>query len=228
MDGNGRWAKKRGLPRNFGHKEGVERAKEIVMAIKDLDIPYISLYTFSKENWKRPGQEVSFLMNLIVNQFEKEFEFYVKNKIKIVHIGDRAGIPDNVLNAIDKVIDETKNFVKPTVLLAFNYSGKYDIIQAVKRIIKCHAGALDNLDNIDNIDEELFSRNLLTRNYPDPDLIIRTSGEFRISNFFLWQAAYSEFYIVDKYWPDFHKEDLYSILDQYNNRDRRFGGIKSE
>jgi undecaprenyl diphosphate synthase len=219
MDGNGRWAKDKGLPRNMGHKEGVERAKEIVLAIKELDIPFISLYTFSKENWKRPRREITFLMNLIVSQFEKEFEFYVKNKIKIVHIGDRTGVPEKVMKAIDNVIEETKNFVKPTVMLAFNYSGKYDIIQAISRTLK---------DNPQNINEESFSKNLLTANYPDPDLIIRTSGEFRISNFFLWQSAYSEFFVVDKYWPDFHKEDLESVLESYNNRDRRFGGIKSE
>lgn len=218
MDGNGRWAKERRLPRNIGHKMGVEKAKEIILVVKELGIPYVSLYTFSKENWKRPLKEVSFLMRLIVNHFKKEFEFYKKNRIKIIHIGDRAGLQKDVLEAIDNVVEDTKDYDTLTVLLAFNYTGQYDIIQAVNKII--------NQNKKININEEKFSNYLLTSKYPDPDLIVRTSGEFRISNFFLWQAAYSEFYIIDKYWPDFTKIDLSNIVDDFYKRDRRFGGIK--
>ena len=220
MDGNGRWAKEKGLPRNAGHKAGVEKAKEIILTVKELGIPYVSLYTFSKENWARPQKEVSFLMRLIVTQFKKEFEFYIKNRIKIIHIGDREGLQKNVLNAIDNVVKDTKDFETLTVLLAFNYSGKYDILQAIKNIIKSNSKY--------EINENEFSNYLLTSKYPDPDLIVRTSGEFRISNFFLWQAAYSEFYIIDKYWPDFTKMDLKEIVDNFYHRDRRYGGIKNE
>lgn len=220
MDGNGRWAKEKGLPRNAGHKAGVDKAKEIILATKKFGVSYVSLYTFSKENWSRPRKEVSFLMRLIITHFKKEFEFYKKNRIKIIHIGDRRGVQKDVLDAIDNVVEDTKDFDTLTVLLAFNYSGKYDILQAINSIIK--------LDNIDEINENEFSSYLLTSKYPDPDLIVRTSGEFRISNFFLWQAAYSEFYIIDKYWPDFTKMDLKEIVDNFYHRDRRYGGIKNE
>jgi undecaprenyl diphosphate synthase len=219
MDGNGRWAKKRGLPRNAGHSAGVEKAKEMIMLVKELGIPFVSLYTFSKENWKRSQSEVSFLMGLIIKHFKNEFDFYIKNKIKIVHIGDRTGISKEVMDTIDYVVNETKDFSEPTVLLAFNYSGKYDIIQAVNKALK---------EDVQEIDEDNFKDYLLTSNVPDPDLIIRTSGEFRISNYFLWQAAYSEFFISDKLWPDFKKEDLMQILNNYLIRDRRYGTVKDE
>ncbi len=222
MDGNGRWAKERKLPRNAGHRMGVEKAKEIILAVKELGIPYISLYTFSKENWIRPLKEVSFLMGLIVNHFKEEFEFYKKNRIKIIHIGDREGLQKDVLDAIDNVVEDTKDYETLTVLLAFNYSGKYDIIQAINRIIN------NNQNKKITLDEKKFSNYLLTSKYPDPDLIVRTSGEFRISNFFLWQAAYSEYYVINKYWPDFTKIDLSNIVDDFYKRDRRFGGIKNE
>ena len=196
------------------------KAKEIILAVKELGIPYVTLYTFSKENWKRPLREVSFLMGLIVNHFKKEFEFYKKNRIKIIHIGDRKGLQKDVLNAIDNVVEDTKDFDTLTVLLAFNYSGQYDIIQAINKII--------NQGSKIELNEEKFSKYLLTSKYPDPDLIVRTSGEFRISNFFLWQAVYSEFYVIDKYWPDFTKIDLTNIVDDFYKRDRRYGGIKNE
>jgi len=217
MDGNGRWAKKRGLPRTMGHSEGVKKAKEVVLTIKELGIPFVSMYTFSKENWKRSLDEVSFLMNLIVKHLEEEFEFYVRNKIRIKHIGDREGLPDKVLKAIDKVEIDTKDYNSTTVLLALNYSGKYDIVQAVNKIIE---------DGKKGINEETISKYLLTKDIPDPDLIIRTSGEFRISNYFLWQSAYSEFAIIDKFWPDLQKDDIIRAIEDFKNRDRRFGGAK--
>jgi undecaprenyl diphosphate synthase len=219
MDGNGRWAKLKGMPRNEGHRAGVQTAKQIVLAVKELGIPYVSMYTFSKENWKRSEKEVSFLMDLITYHLEKEFDFYIKNKIKIVHIGDRSGLAKKILKAIDRVEVETKDYENPTLLLNLNYSGKYDIIQAVNKIIT--SGRY-------NIDENEFSNYLLTSKYPDPDLIIRTSGEFRISNYYLWQSSYSEFFITDKLWPDFTKEDFLKIIENYKSRDRRFGGVKNE
>jgi undecaprenyl diphosphate synthase len=219
MDGNGRWAKKRGLPRTAGHAEGVKKAKEVVLAVKDLGIPYVSMYTFSKENWKRSQDEVSFLMNLIVKHLEEEFDFYVRNEIAIRHIGDKEGLPDKVLKAIEKVEKDTINYKNNTVLLAINYSGKYDIIQAVNKVLE---------KKTENISEADFNKYLLTAKYPEPDLIIRTSGEFRISNFFLWQSAYSEYYITDKLWPDIQKKDIIEAIDNYNNRERRFGGYKNE
>lgn len=217
MDGNGRWAKKRGFPRTAGHSEGVKKAKEVVLTIKELGIPFVSLYTFSKENWKRSQDEVSFLMGLIIKHLEEEFEFYIRNKIKIRHIGDRDGLPEKVLKAIDKVESDTKDYTGTTVLLALNYSGKYDITQAINKILK---------ENVSNIEEKDLDKYLLTTGIPDPDLIIRTSGEFRISNYFLWQSAYSEFYITDKLWPDLQKQDIIEAVDCFKNRERRFGGVK--
>lgn len=220
MDGNGRWAKNRNLPRTAGHSAGVKKAKEVVLTIKELGIPYVSMYTFSKENWKRSAEEVSFLMGLIVKHLEEEFDFYVKNNIAIRHLGDKDGLPDKVVKAIEKVEYDTKDYKDTTtLLLAINYSGKYDIIQAVNKIL---------IDKRNNLDEETFSKYLVTKNYPDPDLIIRTSGEFRISNYFLWQAAYSEFYITDKLWPDIERKDIIEAINFYKYRDRRFGGVKNE
>ena len=216
MDGNGRWAQAKGLPRTAGHSAGVEKAKEIVMAARDLHIPYISLYTFSKENWKRAEQEVSFLMGLVVSHLEKEFDFYIRNRIRIRHIGDRMGLPPKVLAAIDRVERETEHFDSITLLLALNYSGKYDLVQAYNKLRERNLEA----------SEEKIAKCLLTADYPDPDLIIRTGGEYRISNYFLWQAAYSEFYVSDSYWPDFTKEEFYAAIENYKNRDRRFGGLK--
>ncbi len=217
MDGNGRWAKAKGMPRTAGHSAGVEKAKEIVMYARELGIPYISLYTFSKENWKRASEEVSFLMGLVVSHLEKEFDFYIKNRIKIRHLGDRNGLPAKVLAAIDRVEAETEHFDSITLLLALNYSGKYDILQAHSKMIERGMEPT----------EENFSKCLLTANYPDPDLIIRTGGEYRISNYFLWQSAYSEFYVSDSYWPDFTKEEFLSAIDNFNKRERRYGGVKS-
>lgn len=215
MDGNGRWAQAKGLPRTAGHSAGVEKAKEIVMYARELKIPYISLYTFSKENWKRTEQEVSFLMGLVVSHLEKEFDFYIKNQIKIRHIGDRVGLPPKVLAAIDRVEAETENFDSITLLLALNYSGKYDLVQAFDKLQQQHLEP----------NEENISKCLLTAKYPDPDLIIRTGGEYRISNYFLWQAAYSEFYVSNSYWPDFTKEEFLAATENYKKRDRRFGGV---
>jgi undecaprenyl diphosphate synthase len=217
MDGNGRWAREKGLIRTEGHRAGVEKAREMVLLAKNMGIPYLSLYTFSKENWKRAKQEVSFLMNLIVHHFKTEFDFYIRNRIRIIHLGDRNGLPGNVLSAIDQVTDETKDFDSLTLLLAINYSGQFDILQAYNRLAA---------QGVTSITENDIKDNLLTAGYPDPDLIIRTSGEFRISNYFLWQAAYSEFYIVDSYWPDLSEAQFKEAIENYLHRDRRFGAAK--
>ena len=176
------------------------------------------MYTFSKENWKRSQDEVSFLMDLIVKHLEEEFDFYVKNNIAIRHIGDKNGLPTKVVKAIERVEYDTKDYKDTTtLLLAINYSGKYDIIQAINKLI---------LNGVTNVVEEDFNNYLVTKNYPDPDLIVRTSGEFRVSNFFLWQAAYSEFYITEKLWPDIEKNDIIEAVNFYKYRERRFGGVK--
>lgn len=216
MDGNGRWAKKRLLPRTFGHKEGVKKAKEVILHAKSHGIPYVSLYTFSKENWKRPSDEVSFLMKLIIEHFKNDFQFYIDNQIRIVHIGDKNGIPLEVRNAIEEIERDSKSFTSVTVLLVFNYSGQYDITQAVNRMLA---------DKVACTDENQIREYLLTADYPDPDLIVRTSGEFRISNYFLYQAAYSEFYVTDALWPDMSKAEIDKAIDSFYHRDRRFGGV---
>lgn len=215
MDGNGRWAKKRLLPRTFGHREGVKKAKEVILHAKSHGIPFVSLYTFSKENWSRPEEEVSFLMKLIIEHFKNDFQFYIDNQIRIVHIGDK-NIPTEVRKAIEEVEENSKDFKSITVLLAFNYSGQYDIVQAVNRMLA---------DKIACTNENEIRKYLLTSDYPDPDLIVRTSGEFRISNYFLYQAAYSEFYVTDTLWPDITKEEIDKAIESFYLRERRFGGV---
>lgn len=216
MDGNGRWAKKRLLPRTFGHKEGVKKAKEVILHAKSHGIPFVSLYTFSKENWKRPADEVSFLMKLIIDHFKNDFQFYIDNQIRIIHIGDKNGIPGEVCKAIEEIEKRSKDFNSVTVLLVFNYSGQYDIVQAVNRML---------VDKVASTDENEIRKYLLTSDYPDPDLIVRTSGEFRISNYFLYQAAYSEFYVTDTLWPDMTKEEIDKAIESFYLRERRFGGV---
>lgn len=216
MDGNGRWAKKRLLPRTFGHKEGVRKAKEVILHAKSHGIPFVSLYTFSKENWKRPADEVSFLMKLIIDHFKNDFQFYIDNQIRIIHIGDKNGIPGEVCKAIEEIEKCSKDFNSVTVLLVFNYSGQYDIVQAVNRML---------VDKVAGTDENEIRKYLLTSDYPDPDLIVRTSGEFRISNYFLYQAAYSEFYVTDTLWPDMTKEEIDKAIESFYLRERRFGGV---
>ena len=216
MDGNGRWAKKRLLPRTFGHKEGVKKAKEVILHAKSHGIPFVSLYTFSKENWKRPADEVSFLMKLIIDHFKNDFQFYIDNQIRIVHIGDKEGIPTEVRNAIEEIENDSKDFNSVTVLLVFNYSGQYDIMQAVNRMLT---------DKVACTDENEIRKYLLTANYPDPDLIVRTSGEFRISNYFLYQAAYSEFYVTNTLWPDMSMDEINKAIESFYQRERRFGGV---
>ena len=223
MDGNGRWAKLRNLPRPNGHSEGLNAAKRIVKAASDFGIGYLSLYTFSTENWKRATEEVSFLMFLVRQHLRKEYDFYRENRIRVVHSGDLAGLPQDVRQEILFATESTADFSGLTVNLALNYGGRDEIIRAVNRW-------RDKLlpDERQNavLQEDVLAGFLDQHDFPDPDLIIRTGGECRLSNFLLWQSAYSELYFSDKLWPDWAAEDLTAALLDFQSRDRRFGGVK--
>ncbi|WP_069649574.1 isoprenyl transferase [Caloranaerobacter ferrireducens] len=222
MDGNGRWAKKRFLPRTAGHKEGVERVKEIVKACGNLGIEYLTLYAFSTENWARPKDEVDTLMKLLVEYLRKELDTLHKNNVRIMVLGNIDELPDLPKKEIIKAIEKTKNNEKLILNIALNYGSRDEIIQAVRNII---LDVKHNKINIEEINKENFKKYLYTRNQPDPDLLIRTSGEQRVSNFLLYQIAYSEFYFTNTLWPDFKEEHLYKAILEYQNRERRFGKI---
>ncbi|MCD6450695.1 MAG: di-trans,poly-cis-decaprenylcistransferase [Thermotogaceae bacterium] len=216
MDGNGRWAKERGLPRIEGHRKGAEKAEKVVEWAADLGVNYISLYAFSTENWKRPWDEVRFLFNLFVSFVKRKVQKMKDKGVRIKIMGRREGLPEEVLEVWDWVEKETKNGERMTVVIALNYGGRAEILDAVNKILK---------DGIEKVDEESFRKYLYIPELPDPDLVIRTSGEMRISNFLLWQIAYSELVFIKKYWPDFEKEDLIYALEEFSKRQRRFGGI---
>ena len=216
MDGNGRWAQRRKMLRTQGHLEGLKTAKKIVKAASELGISYITLYTFSTENWKRSADEVSFIMGLVKQYLRAELEFYKENKIRIRHAGDRNGLPPDILGELDLAAEATRDFKGLQVILALNYGGRDEIIRAFKRMI---------MKGITDPTEEDIVTCLDNPDIPDPDLIIRTAGEFRTSNFLLWEGAYAEYYISDKLWPDWESDDLRNALNDYRNRERRFGGI---
>jgi undecaprenyl diphosphate synthase len=220
MDGNGRWAQKRGQLRTQGHLEGLKAAKSIVKAASDLGIKYLTLYVFSTENWKRTSEEVNFIMGLVKTYLLAEFDFCRENKIRVRHSGDEAGLPKDILQEIKSVVADTSSFEGLSVILALNYGGRDEIIRAVKRM------TADGKSESE-IDEKTLQSYLDNPDVPDPDLIIRTAGEFRTSNFLLWEAAYSEYVISDTLWPDFERKDLEKAIAKYQQRDRRFGGIKS-
>lgn len=219
MDGNGRWAKLRNLPRTKGHREGLNVAKQIVKAASDLGIKFVTLYTFSTENWKRTQEEVGYLMTLIKKHLSSEFNFYKENKIRIEHIGDITALPMDVQTEIENAKNDTKNFTGTTVLLAINYGGKDEIIRGIKKL------AAQKKD-FSSITEQDLSLALDTKNIPDVDLLIRTGGELRLSNFLLWQAAYAELIFTDTLWPDYTKEEFIKNIQTFQHRTRRFGGIK--
>ena len=219
MDGNGRWAKLRNLPRTKGHREGLNVAKQIVKAASDLGIKFVTLYTFSTENWKRTQEEVGYLMTLIKSHLRAEFNFYKENKIKIEHIGDITALPLDVQTEIENAKKDTKDFTGTTVLLAINYGGKDEIIRGIKKL------AAQKKD-FSSITEQDLSLALDTKNIPDVDLLIRTGGELRLSNFLLWQAAYAELIFTDTLWPDYTKEEFIKNIQTFQHRTRRFGGIK--
>lgn len=217
MDGNGRWAKKRGLPRTLGHKAGVEAIRGIVKECNKLGIKYLTLYAFSTENWVRPQDEVNALMNLLVEYLKNEFEELNSNNVVINHIGDISKLPKKCQDELISAYNKTKNNTGVVLNLALNYGGRNEIVSAINEILK---------SNIKSITEEEFNKYLYTANMPDPDIIIRPSGEQRLSNFMLWQCAYSEFWYADICWPDFKANDLHKAIYDYQKRDRRFGGIK--
>lgn len=220
MDGNGRWAKLRGLPRVMGHRAGIKTVREIVKACRELGIKYLTLYAFSIENWKRPKEEVETLMRFLNEYIDRELETLKENDIKLNTIGRINGLPDYVRPKINKAIEETKDCKSMILNVALNYSGRIEIIDAAKRFASL---VKSGKHKINELDEKLFTNFLYTKNQPDPDLLIRTSGEMRISNFLLWQISYSELYITPKLWPDFRKRDLEEAISEYQKRERRFG-----
>ena len=218
MDGNGRWAQKRGLARTAGHKEGLETAKKIVKACANAGIKYVTLYTFSTENWKRAQEEVGYLMGLIKGHLRSEFEFYKANGIRIEHLGDLKGLPEDVQTEIINAKEETKNFAGLTVVLAINYGGRDEIIRSVKKIIE------KQFDS-DSLTEKSISDNFDIPELPDVDFLIRTGGEKRLSNFLLWHSAYAELCFTDTLWPDYTEDELIENLNEFYKRTRRFGDV---
>ncbi|MBO5137427.1 MAG: di-trans,poly-cis-decaprenylcistransferase [Spirochaetaceae bacterium] len=218
MDGNGRWAEQRGLPRTAGHREGLEAAKRIVAAAATVGIKYVTLYTFSTENWKRTQEEVGFLMGLITKHLRSEYEFYKKNGIRIQHIGDTSLLPQDVKTEMQNAEQDTASFDKMTTVLAINYGGRNELLRGIKKLV---ATGVD----VSQLTEENIAYSLDIPELPDADLIIRTGGEKRLSNFLMWHSAYSEFYFSDTLWPDFTEDEFYSALQDFQSRHRRFGAL---
>ena len=223
MDGNGRWAKSRFMPRTYGHKVGVETIRKVVKECSRLGVRYLTLYAFSTENWKRPKDEVSALMGLLVKYLRNELEELHKNNVKILTIGDISKLPQACIEELDHAKEKTKDNRGLVMSLALNYGGRNDLINAVKNISQ---EVVDGKISVDDIGDDLISSHLSTKESPDPDLVVRTSGEQRLSNFLLWELAYSEFYFADIHWPDFDEKELQKAIFAYQSRDRRFGGIK--
>ena len=220
MDGNGRWAEQKGMPRIFGHQNGVTAVRKIVEAASKFNIKYLTLFTFSVENWDRPTSEVDTLMGLLVQTLKDEFEDMFKNNIKLNAIGDLDTLPGEVREELYTIIENTKDNTGMTLTLALSYGGKQEIFKAVKEISE---KVKNDIICLDNFDDSVINDHLYTSDLPDVDLLIRTSGEKRISNFLLWQIAYAELYFTDVYWPDFTEEDLEKAIVEYQNRERRFG-----
>ncbi len=220
MDGNGRWAKKRGFARNIGHKKGAEVVIETAKAAKDLGVSYLTLYAFSTENWKRSEEEVSGLMNLLREYLDKNFEELKKNKVRIVFIGERSMLDQDIVSKMEKLEQETKHNKSLTLQIALSYGSRLEIVSAVKKIADLVAKADIS---VSDINEDMFSKFLYTSDVPDPDIVIRTSGEQRLSNYLLWQSAYSELFFTDTLWPDFTKEELTQIIENFKTRERRYG-----
>ncbi len=225
MDGNGRWAKSKNLSRVFGHNEGVNSARDIVEASGQLGIKYLTLYTFSTENWKRPKTEVTLLMKLLIRSIRDETSRLNQNDVKLIATGDLENLPAVVLKELNEAMNTTKDNKLMTLNLALSYSGRWDILNAVKKII---TEQNESKIDLESINEKVFSDYLVTKDIPDPDLLIRTGGEFRISNFLLWQLAYSEIYIDNNYWPDFKRGQYYKAISEYQKRERRFGLVSEQ
>jgi len=222
MDGNGRWAKQRNLPRISGHKAGVEALRDVIKCSSNIGIQYLTLYAFSTENWNRPADEVTGLMDLLVLYLRKEINELHRNDVRINIIGDISRLPQKAILEIEKATKLTLNNKGLTVNIALNYGARYEILGAVKNICQ---NVINNALDVEDIDENTLSQYLYTKNIPDPDLLIRTSGEQRISNFLLWQIAYSELWFTEVYWPDFKSDHLIQAIVDYAQRQRRFGGL---
>lgn len=218
MDGNGRWAKKRGLPRQAGHRAGAENLRRIINACTDFGVKVLTIYAFSTENWTRPEREVNALMRIFARYLDQEIEGLHKQGVCIHHMGDLTAIDQRMADKVRKAIDVTKDNDRLILNVAFNYGGRAEILTAVKQMLA------DDL-NPETLTEELFDSYLFTDGLPDPDMVIRTSGELRISNFLIWQAAYAEFFPTPVYWPDFGREELYEAIVSFGDRDRRYGGV---
>ena len=222
MDGNGRWAEKSSLPRIAGHKEGIGSVRAITKKCDEIGIKYLSLYTFSSENWKRPRSEVKALMRLLLTTIRREIKDLNKNNVRLMTIGDLNDLPDDARRGMEEGIELTKHNSGLNLILALSYGSRNEILRMVKNIT---AKVMNGEINPNKINESDIIRELDTSNIPDPDLLIRTGGEFRLSNFLLWQIAYSEIYVTDKYWPEFRENELLKALDDYYNRDRRYGKV---
>ena len=225
MDGNGRWAKTQELPRISGHREGVRTVRKITEICGELGIQTLTLYTFSSENWKRPVTEIGALMNLLINSLRREINNLNNNNVRFTVIGDIKKFNPQIQNELLDAIHKTKNNSGLNLNLALNYGSRQEILHATKKLVeKAILGEIE----INDIDEDLFSQMLNTKDLIDPDLLIRTGGEFRVSNFLLWQIAYTEIHITDRYWPEFNKQDLMKAINDYQNRERRFGSVSAQ
>ena len=223
MDGNGRWATERNKPRSYGHQEGVEAVRRITSECTRLGVKFLTLYTFSTENWNRPETEVAALMSLVLTSLEDEI--FMKNNVRFRVIGDIKRLPQDVQDKLQETMDHTAGNTKMTMVVALSYSSRWEITEAVKNIA---ADVKNGVLNESDITEELISKRMTTEFMPDPDLLIRTGGELRISNYLLWQIAYSELYFCDTYWPDFMEEDLHKAIESYSSRQRRFGKTEAQ
>jgi undecaprenyl diphosphate synthase len=220
MDGNGRWAQERKRHRTFGHHAGVHSVRDIVEASGQIGVKYLTLYTFSTENWKRPKSEITVLMRLLIKALRDETDKLHENKVRLMAVGNMDTLPDSVLKELNDAIEKTKNNKLMTLILALSYSGRWDIMNAVRNISSLYK---NNKIKLEDINELTFHDYLVTRNFPDPDLLIRTGGEYRISNFLLWEMAYTEIYIDKCYWPEFRRNQYYEAIREFQKRERRFG-----
>ncbi len=220
MDGNGRWAEEKRKHRTFGHREGVHSVRDIVEASGQLGIKYLTLYTFSTENWRRPKTEVAVLMRLLIKALKDETDKLHENNVRLTAVGDLSVLPERVMRELNDGIEKTKNNKLMTLVLALSYSGRWDIINAVKNIAQDYKSSHLKLSDIN---ENLFEQYLVTKDIPEPDLLIRTGGDYRISNFLLWESAYTEFYFDKHYWPEFRRKCLYDAIREYQGRERRYG-----
>jgi undecaprenyl diphosphate synthase len=220
MDGNGRWAKKKGYARIFGHNNAIKAVRDTVEGAAEAGIKFLTLYAFSTENWNRPKEEVNALMELLVKSLSKELKTLIKNNIRLLTIGDTNSLPEKCKQQLNDVIEKTSDCKHMSLVLALSYSSRWEITEAVKKMV---SDGINKKINVADVNDDLFSSYLNTSHIPDPELIIRTSGEYRISNFLLWQIAYSELYFTPKLWPDFRREDLFDAVLDYQKRERRFG-----